>query len=171
MLNGWVTAEDDDRPTRSSSATIEDHRRFHLRFKGAHTGRYALDEPGWVRGQMWARRRCTMGIVSACALGPEHPAARAEGLHGIRLSAHEHAMRLAIEIGKRNPVALFGAVIVRRADGAVSASGLNDSRANPTLHGEIVAIDAYVARHGNRGWGEQILYTTATRQPNSVRCA
>lgn len=122
-------------------------------------------------GQMWARRRCTMGIVSACALGPEHPAARAEGLHGIRLSAHEHAMRLAIEIGKRNPVALFGAVIVRRADGAVSASGLNDSRANPTLHGEIVAIDDYVARHGNRGWGEQILYTTATRQPNSVRCA
>ena len=80
-------------------------------------------------------------------------------------------MRLAIEIGKRNPVALFGAVIVRRADGAVSASGLNDSRANPTLHGEIVAIDDYVARHGNRGWGEQILYTTATRQPNSVRCA
>lgn len=74
-------------------------------------------------------------------------------------------MRLAIEIGKRNPVAPFGAVIVRRADGAVSASGLNDSRANPTLHGEIVAIDDYVARHGNRGWGEQILYTTAEPCP------
>jgi hypothetical protein len=33
------------------------------------------------------------------------------------------------------------------------ATGVNNGSANPTFHGEIVAIDDYVARHGNRGWG------------------
>jgi hypothetical protein len=33
----------------------------------------------------------------------------------------------------------------------VLAQGVNNGSANPILHGEIVAINDYVARHGNRG--------------------
>jgi tRNA(Arg) A34 adenosine deaminase TadA len=45
------------------------------------------------------------------------------------------------------------------------ATGVNKGAANPTFHGEIVAINDYVARHGNRGWDEAILYTTGEPCP------
>lgn len=46
------------------------------------------------------------------------------------------------------------------------ATGVNQGAANnPTFHGEIVAINNYVARHGNRGWSEMILYTTGEPCP------
>ena len=88
----------------------------------------------------------------------------------LRLSAippavHERAMRLAIQAAQANPVFPFGAVIVRAADHAVMATGVNNGSANPTLHGEIAAINDYVARHGNRGWEELILYTTGEPCP------
>ncbi|HJS84970.1 MAG TPA: nucleoside deaminase [Acetobacteraceae bacterium] len=74
-------------------------------------------------------------------------------------------MRLAIAEARGNPAFPFGAVILRAADGHVMASGVNKGAANPTFHGEIVAINEYVARHGNRGWGEAILYTTGEPCP------
>jgi len=33
----------------------------------------------------------------------------------------------------------------------VLAQGVNNSKTNPVLHGEIAAINDYVARHGNQG--------------------
>ena len=45
------------------------------------------------------------------------------------------------------------------------AAGVNRGSVNPTFHGEIVAIDDYVARHGNQGWAEAILYTTGEPCP------
>src|SRR5438128_851545 len=45
------------------------------------------------------------------------------------------------------------------------ATGVNKGVANPTFHGEIVAINDYVARHGNRRWDEAILYTTGEPCP------
>ena len=69
-------------------------------------------------------------------------------------------MRLAIAAARGNPAFPFGAVIVRKVDRQVMATGVNTRAANPTFHGEIVAINDYVARHGNLGWGEVILYTT-----------
>ena len=86
-------------------------------------------------------------------------------LAAIPLADHERAMRLAIHQASANPVFPFGAVILRAADWKVMASGVNDGRSNPTLHGEIAAIDDYVARHGNRGWEETILYTTGEPCP------
>ena len=74
-------------------------------------------------------------------------------------------MRLAIEAARANPVFPFGAVIVRAADRTVMASGVNTGDVNPTLHGEIVAINDYVARHGHRGWQDMILYTTGEPCP------
>jgi len=74
-------------------------------------------------------------------------------------------MRLAIAAARANPFFPFGAVIVRAADREVMATGANNRRANPTLHGEIVAINDYVARRGNHGWGDVILYTTGEPCP------
>jgi tRNA(Arg) A34 adenosine deaminase TadA len=42
---------------------------------------------------------------------------------------------------------------------------VNNSKTNPTHHGEIVAINDYVARHGNQGWADGILYTTGEPCP------
>jgi hypothetical protein len=42
------------------------------------------------------------------------------------------------------------------------AQGVNNSKTNPILHGEIVAINDYVARHG---WANSILYTTGEPCP------
>jgi tRNA(adenine34) deaminase len=86
-------------------------------------------------------------------------------LSAIPLPVHEQAMRLAIAAARANPFFPFGAVIVRAADREVMATGANNRRANPTFHGEIVAINDYVARHGNQGWGEVILYTTGEPCP------
>jgi tRNA(adenine34) deaminase len=75
-------------------------------------------------------------------------------------AVHEQAMRSAIAQGRANPAFPFGAVILRAADRRVLAAGVNRGRDNPTFHGEIVAISDYVARHGNSGWADAILYTT-----------
>ena len=74
-------------------------------------------------------------------------------------------MRLAIAAARGNPAYPFGAVIVRAMDRQVLASGVNKTADNPTFHGEIVAINDYVARHGNSGWREVILYTTGEPCP------
>jgi tRNA(adenine34) deaminase len=86
-------------------------------------------------------------------------------LSAIPVSVHEQAMRLAIAEAHGNPVFPFGAVILRAADRQVMATGFNKGASNPTFHGEIVAINDYVARHGNRGWGQAILYTTGEPCP------
>jgi tRNA(Arg) A34 adenosine deaminase TadA len=74
-------------------------------------------------------------------------------------------MRLAITAARANLFFPFGAVIVRAADREVMATGVNTGAVRPILHGEIVAITDYVARHGNQGWGEVILYTTGEPCP------
>ena len=104
---------------------------------------------------------CDHSLPSALATTSVHPI----DLAAIPVSAHEQAMRLAIAEAHHNPVFPFGAVILRAADRQVMATGVNGGAANPTFHGEIVAINDYVARHGNRGWGEMILYTTGEPCP------
>ncbi|MGW0707085.1 nucleoside deaminase [Streptomyces sp. NPDC002643] len=73
---------------------------------------------------------------------------------------HERFMWLAIEQARGNPYYPFGAVIVRSRTGEVLAGGFNASADNPMLHGEVVAMNDYLARHGNEGWEESTLYTT-----------
>ena len=46
-----------------------------------------------------------------------------------------------------------------------ATEGFNETVRNPTLHGEIAAIDDYVRRHGSQGWGEMVLYTTGEPCP------
>ncbi len=78
---------------------------------------------------------------------------------------HEKHMRLAIAEAAKNPQWPFGAVIVHEASGHVMAAGVNDGSRNPTLHGEIAALNDYVSRHGNTRWPETTLYTTGEPCP------
>ena len=86
-------------------------------------------------------------------------------LDAIPMAEHEAAMRLAIAAAKANQFYPFGAVIVSTADRIVLAQGVNNGKINPIFHGEIVAINDYIARHGNQGWTDNILYTTGEPCP------
>lgn len=85
----------------------------------------------------------------------------------VALEAMDHArnMRLAIAEGVGNAVWPFGAVIVDAASGAVVARGVNGAHLNPILHGEVVALNDYVARRGPDGLASTVLYTTAEPCP------
>jgi tRNA(Arg) A34 adenosine deaminase TadA len=100
-----------------------------------------------------------VGAAASSASGP------AIDLNAIPPAEHEAAMRLAIAAAKANPHYPFGAVIIGAADRAVLAEGVNNSKANPILHGEIVAINNYVARRANQSWSEGIVYTTGEPCP------
>jgi tRNA(adenine34) deaminase len=89
----------------------------------------------------------------------------ASDLSAIPLAMHREAMRLAITEACANPAFPFGAVIVRASDRTVMARGVNRGAQNPTWHGEIVALNDYVAKHGHHGWAEMILYTTGEPCP------
>jgi len=78
----------------------------------------------------------------------------------ISMAEHERCMRLAMVEARRNPAYPFGAVIVRPDTGEVLARGVNNSRANPILHGEIACMNDYVQSRGNQGWAALALYTT-----------
>ena len=73
---------------------------------------------------------------------------------------HSVSMQKAIALARENPRAPFGTVLVDRRTHERVASGINQSHENPTQHGEIVAINDYVAQ-GGTDWDQLILYTTA----------
>ena len=73
---------------------------------------------------------------------------------------HDKYMRIAIELAQENPRAPFAAVLVDQKSGEIVATGLNQSSSNPTLHGEIAAINTYAQLEGD-DWQELTLYTTA----------
>jgi tRNA(adenine34) deaminase len=76
---------------------------------------------------------------------------------------HARFMRLAIEEARKSELYPFGAVIV--GSGRVLGRGVSAARENPSHHGEIVAMDDYVRRIGNRGWAGTTLYSTAEPCP------
>src|ERR1700757_4932998 len=95
-----------------------------------------------------------MGTPACVGAAASSASAPAIDLNAISPAEHEAAMRLAIAAAKANPFYPFGAVIVAAADRAVLAEGVNNSKANPILHGEIVAINSYVARRTSQRWSE-----------------
>jgi tRNA(Arg) A34 adenosine deaminase TadA len=80
-------------------------------------------------------------------------------------SKDEYYMQLAIQQAKHNPKAPFGAVIVDNKTGKVIAEGVNASNVNPTLHGEIVAINDCLKKHPHINWSNVTLYTTGEPCP------
>lgn len=78
----------------------------------------------------------------------------------VEKSKHEKFMKMAIEQAKNNKTYPFGAVIVNEETGEVMAEGVNSGAMNPINHGEIVAINNFVDKHGNSGFKSLTLYTT-----------
>lgn len=74
---------------------------------------------------------------------------------------HQYFMRRAIALALNVPELPFGAVIVRRETNEIVAEGFNQSTLNPTLHGEMVAINRCVELHSPEDWSGFDLYTTA----------
>ena len=109
-------------------------------------------------------RRLLLGGIGALICLPGARPARA-ALPPISMDRHERYMRLAIVQGKKNAYYPFGAVIVKPETDEVMATGINNARENPTLHGEIVCMNDYVGRHGNTGWQACVLYTTGEPCP------
>ncbi|MFO1163229.1 MAG: nucleoside deaminase [Reyranellaceae bacterium] len=107
---------------------------------------------------MISRRAFLLSAGALVCLPGARPARAA--LPPISMAQHETAMRIAIEQARRDPAYPFGAVIVRPDSGEIVARGVNDSSANPILHGEIACMNDYVRLHGNSGWSQCVLYTT-----------
>ena len=84
------------------------------------------------------------------------------------MATHERFMRLAIEQSNGNPSNPAGAVIIDHTSGEVLGQGVNRNSQNPMFHGEVVAINDYVSRHGNAGWDRVTLYTTG--EPCAMCC-
>ncbi|MEM9916201.1 MAG: nucleoside deaminase [Planctomycetota bacterium] len=78
---------------------------------------------------------------------------------------HEHHMQRAIDVARGNPAAPFGAVLIDPDTGEELAVGLNDSKRDPTLHGEIDVIQKAAAVHGRPRLKGATLYTTAEPCP------
>ncbi|MGR9085493.1 MAG: nucleoside deaminase [Gammaproteobacteria bacterium] len=77
----------------------------------------------------------------------------------------EDHMKRAITLARMVPEFPFGAVIIRRADGACIGEGYNQSVLNPTLHGEMAAIHQCAQMHRPSDWSGFDLYTTAEPCP------
>jgi tRNA(adenine34) deaminase len=112
---------------------------------------------------MISKRTLLIGLGGLICVSGARPARAA--LPPIPMARHEQAMKVAIEQGKKNPYYPYGAVITEASTGTVVAEGTNDARSNPTLHGEIVCMNDYVAKHGNKDWDSKVLYTTCEPCP------
>ena len=75
-------------------------------------------------------------------------------------SLHERFMRRAIGLATGNPSAPFAAVLVDIGTEKTVAEGINRYPENPTLHGEMDAINRAAAEH-DVNWTGMRLYTTA----------
>lgn len=81
------------------------------------------------------------------------------------ITDHESGMARAVALGRRNPAAPFGALIVAAGSGEILADGVNAIGESPTRHGEVVAIDVWAASGAKRSDGPLVLYTTAEPCP------
>jgi tRNA(adenine34) deaminase len=114
-------------------------------------------------------RRAFGAMAAAGAFGPVWPAlaqppapCHAPAIPG---SVDQQSMRLAIAAARGNKRFPFGAVIISAQNFQVLATGVNNTAANPMFHGEIAAMNDYVAKHGNQGWDQAVLYTTGESCP------
>ena len=81
------------------------------------------------------------------------------------LAKHEKYMRLAIAQAYRNPGRPFGSVLVDDRTGEVVAEGVVNPAASPMFHSEVMAMNDYVAMHGNKGWENLTMYGTGEACP------
>lgn len=78
-------------------------------------------------------------------------------------------MRQLIQLAHDNPqTAPFTAMIIDRETGKVLCTGVNNSKANPTWHGEIRAIDNCAEKNPHLDWTKTALITTGEPCPMCI---
>lgn len=117
-----------------------------------------------------SRRDFVAGMTAAASLLATHAPSAASATPVTKPSAadmarHEKYMQLAIAQAKRNPGRPFGSVIVDDRTGEVVGEGVVNMGANPMYHSEVVAMNDYIAKHGNQGWEHLTMYGTGEACP------
>jgi tRNA(adenine34) deaminase len=79
----------------------------------------------------------------------------------VNIISYDHYMKQLIGLAKQNPQKPYAAMIIDNATGKILCEGVNASKTNPTLHGEIVAINNCAAKYPKINWAETTLITDA----------
>lgn len=82
-----------------------------------------------------------------------------------KLQPYSYYMNILIKEAHKNTKFPFAAMIVDKNTGQILSIGLNTQSANPTYHGEIVAINNCVKKYPHINWKNTILITTAEPCP------
>jgi tRNA(Arg) A34 adenosine deaminase TadA len=117
------------------------------------------------------RRVVVAGTAAAASLAVLKSEAQAQtqtkptGVSSAELAKHEKYMRLAIAQANRNPGRPFGSVLVDDRTGEVVGEGVANLAVSPMLHSETMAMNDYIAKHGNKGWENLTMYGTGEACP------
>jgi tRNA(Arg) A34 adenosine deaminase TadA len=117
------------------------------------------------------RRVIVTGAAAAAGLAALRKPALAQtrtrptGVDAAELARHEKFMRLAIAQANRNPGRPFGSVLVDDRTGEVVGEGVANLAASPMLHSEVMAMNDYLERNGNKGWENLTMYGTGEACP------
>ena len=117
------------------------------------------------------RRVVVAGSAAAAGLAALKTDAKAQtrtkptGVTPAELAKHEKFMRLAIAQANKNPGRPFGSVLVDDRTGQVVGEGVANLAASPMLHSEVMAMNDYLAKNGNKGWENLTMYGTGEACP------
>lgn len=81
------------------------------------------------------------------------------------LKPYSYYMNILIKEAHKNTKFPFAAMIVDKNTGKILSIGVNTQSANPTYHGEIVAINNCVKKYPHINWKNTILITTGEPCP------
>jgi tRNA(Arg) A34 adenosine deaminase TadA len=121
--------------------------------------------------RLTCRRVVVAGAAAAAGLAALRTPAHAQtqtkptGVSPAELAKHEKFMRLAIAQANRNPGRPFGSVLVDDRTGQVVGEGVANLAASPMLHSEVMAMNDYLAKNGNKGWENLTMYGTGEACP------
>jgi tRNA(adenine34) deaminase len=121
--------------------------------------------------RLLCRRVVVAGSAAVAGLAALKSPAQAQtqtkptGVTPAELAKHEKFMRLAIAQANRNPGRPFGSVLVDDRTGEVVGEGVVNLAASPMFHSEVMAMNDYIAKHGNKGWENLTMYGTGEACP------
>lgn len=121
--------------------------------------------------RLTCRRVVVAGAAAAAGFAVLKSEAKAQtqtkptGVTPAELAKHEKFMRLAIAQANRNPGRPFGSVLVDDRAGQVVGEGVANLAVSPMLHSEVMAMNNYIAKHGNKGWENLTMYGTGEACP------
>jgi tRNA(Arg) A34 adenosine deaminase TadA len=121
--------------------------------------------------RLTCRRAVVAGAAAAVGLVALKSEAQAQtqtkptGVSPSELARHEKFMRLAIAQANKNPGRPFGSVLVDERTGQVVGEGVANLAASPMLHSEVMAMNDYLAKNGNKGWENLTMYGTGEACP------